>query len=298
MLGEAVYEHFKGICKLFPTDIDINEPWLGYLDVTDYARVREKIQQIKPDYIIHLAALIDMEYCERNPVEAYKVNTLGTEQIALLCNEFQIPLVYISTAGVFDDSKERYVEYDTPNPVHVYGKSVYAAERFIQENLKHYFILRSGWLIGGGPKKDKKFVKTVVNAILAGDSEIRVGEGRYSTPTYTPDLARTIQVVLEQGNPGIYHAVCEGGASRADIAKQIVALLHLQDSVQVIKEERAFFKPTYFAPRPASSGLLNMKLKLQNLPVPREWRSCLAEYFQKYPWQALVAAQRKMPTQA
>jgi len=284
MLGEAAYKHFSQKCLFYPTDIDVSEPWLDYLDVTDYESVREKVIQIKPDYIFHFAALIDMEYSERNPHEAYKINSLGTEQVATICHEFEIPLVYISSASVFDDSQQRYTEYDIPNPVHVYGKSVHAGERFIQELLKKYFIFRTGWMIGGGPKKDKKFVKTLMTYLQNGDTEILVGDDKFGAPTYTYDLMKTIQSVLELNHPGIYNVVCEGGCSKYEVAKHIIALLHLQDKININIGERSDFKQKYFAPRPDSSGLLNLKLKIKNLPIPQSCKACLAEYFQNYPW--------------
>ena len=284
MLGEAVYEHFKGICKLFPTDIDLNEPWLEYLDVTDYARVKEKIQQIKPDYILHLAALTDMEYCERNPTEGYKVNALGTENVALLCHEFHIPMVYISTAGVFDGKQEKYTDYDLPNPLSVYGKSKYAGEKFVKEYLSQHFIFRPGWMVGGGPKKDKKFINKMIKQIQDGKKELFVVDDKFGTPTYTYDFAKVIHAALDLNHPGLYHAVCTGSGSRYDVAQQILECKNLQNSITLHKVDSSHFLRDYFAPRPASENLLNIKLQLKGIHIARDWRVCLKEYLEKYDW--------------
>src|SRR3990167_6526793 len=93
MLGEAIYLHFRDICSFYATDIDVNESWLSYLDVRNMEEFKKMVSKIKPDYIFHLAALTDMEFCERNPSETYRTNAHGTENAALICKEFNIPLV-------------------------------------------------------------------------------------------------------------------------------------------------------------------------------------------------------------
>ena len=116
MLGEAVYQKFKDTCRVYATDIDLNEPWLSYLDVTDYVAVNKLLAQIKPKYIIHLAALTDMEYCENYPKEAYINNAGGVENLVSYARSYTADFLYISTAGIFDGKQETYNEFDMPNP--------------------------------------------------------------------------------------------------------------------------------------------------------------------------------------
>jgi len=105
MLGDAVYDLFSKHTSVKATDIDLNEPWLEYADVRDYNALFTTISHYKPDILINLAALTSLEHCELNPEEAWATNALGQENIGLIGNQFDIPVVYISTAGIFDVSE-------------------------------------------------------------------------------------------------------------------------------------------------------------------------------------------------
>ncbi|MBI2449854.1 NAD(P)-dependent oxidoreductase [Candidatus Pacearchaeota archaeon] len=288
MLGEAVYNHFKDKCLIFATDIDINEPWLKYLDVTDYKKVEETTKKINPDYIFHLAALTDLEYCEKNMFEAFKVNAMGAENVALVCRRLDIPMVYISTAGVFNGEKEVYFDYDIANPINIYGKSKYGGEMDVKRILKKYFIFRPGWMIGGGPKKDKKFVNKIIKQLQAGTKELFVVDDKMGSPTYTYDLARIIEAVIMKCPYGSYNAVCEGGGTRYDVAKIILEILKLDNKVKIkkIKTEqlKTYVKADFSAPRPNSEKMINIKLKLRGINIPRDWKICLNEYLNKFDW--------------
>ena len=117
MLGEAVYEAFKEKCIVKATDINLTEPWLEYADVRNYTDIKESILEFEADLIINLAALTDLEYCEKNQEETWLTNALGPENIGLIANELDIPLVYISTAGIVDGLQDVYNDFDQPNPV-------------------------------------------------------------------------------------------------------------------------------------------------------------------------------------
>ena len=133
MLGSSVYPHLSKNYIVKATDIDLDESWLNYLDVRDLENARKIAEEFKPDIILHLAALTNLEYCESNPTEAHKTNFIGTKNIAQICKDLNIPMVYISTAGVFDGtSSEPYTEFHKPNPINVYGKSKYEGEKIVE----------------------------------------------------------------------------------------------------------------------------------------------------------------------
>jgi len=158
MLGEAFYVQFKEDFQLKCTDIDVNEKWLSYLDFRDFTAYRKDVLEFKPDYLFHLGAFTDLEYCELHVEETYKTNTLSVENACYIANELKIPLLYISTAGIFDGNKEFYDDWDKPNPLGHYARSKYAGELFVKENVREHLICRAGWMMGGGPRKDKKFI--------------------------------------------------------------------------------------------------------------------------------------------
>lgn len=284
MLGEAVYNHFKGNYEVYPTDIDLNEPWLQYLDVRDHKKVEEFTEKINPDYIFHLAALTDMEYCENNVDEAYKVNSFATENLALLGNRLNIPLIYISTAGVFDGKQDSYSDYDTPSPLSIYGKSKYGGEKFVREHSHKYFMFRPGWMIGGGTKKDKKFISKIINQIRAGKEELFVVNDKFGTPTYTYDLAKIIEAVIKTGKYGLYNSTCEGICSRREIVEELITLNNLEGKVKITEVDSSFFSKDFFAPRPRVESLDNIKLRALGINISRNWRICLKEYMDKYDW--------------
>src|SRR3954471_16644163 len=124
MLGEAVQRVFCAANdELKCTDIDLNTPWLEYCDFRDFTAYRQSVEQFAPDALVHLGAHTDLEYCERNPDDAYRTNTQSVEHAARIAQLHAVPLVYISTAGIFDGAKQAYDEDDTPNPLGVYARS-------------------------------------------------------------------------------------------------------------------------------------------------------------------------------
>ena len=150
MLGYDMYHTFSREHNVTATDIDLNEDWLEFLDVRDYDMCYDYITINKPDYILHLAALTDLEYYEENSTDAWKTNALGTENIALICKKENIKMVYISTAGIFDGKQDVYNDFDDPNPLSIYGKSKYYGEKVVHNFLSDYYIFRAGWMLGGG----------------------------------------------------------------------------------------------------------------------------------------------------
>jgi dTDP-4-dehydrorhamnose reductase len=126
MLGEAFYQVFKDDFDLKCTDKDVNVPWLSFLDFRDFEAYRKDVIEFKPDYLFHLGAYTDLEFCEKNVDDTYHTNTIAAENAVFIANELDIPLLYISTAGIFDGAKELYDDWDTPNrsvtmPVEIYG---------------------------------------------------------------------------------------------------------------------------------------------------------------------------------
>lgn len=278
MLGEAVYRAFSRRATVKATDIDVNEPWLEYADVRGYQEMRQSVLDFSPDLIINLAALTDMEECEVEADNAWLTNALGTENLALLANELDVPLVYISTAGIFGGEKEAFNDFDTPNPLSVYAKSKFAGERFVREHVRRYFVVRAGWMMGGGPKKDKKFINKIYKQIKAGAKVLKVVDDKLGTPTYTRDFADGLLALAESGLYGVYNQACGGAGSRYEVAHEFVRLLGLRKKVSIVKVDSDFFKAEYFSPRPASEILVDMKLDARGLNRMRDWRAALAEY--------------------
>lgn len=282
MLGAAVYARFSRQCAVRATDIDVNEGWLSHGDVRDYHAIRRDILAFRPHLVINLAALTDLEYCERDQENAWLTNALGAENLGLVANELDVPYVYISTAGIFGGEKDVYTDFDAPNPLSYYAKSKYAGEQWVRQSVARHYVFRAGWMMGGGPAKDKKFVNKLWKQIRAGADRLDVVDDKLGTPTYTVDFAHGIQSVVEAGIPGLYNQVCGGSGSRYDVAVALVAELGLSERITVAKVGSEHFQAEYFAPRPASEKLVNLKLAARGLNVMRDWRVCLAEYAREF----------------
>jgi len=282
MLGKAVYERFSPHCQVLATDIDVNEPWIEYGDVVDFQGILEKASKFKPDLIINLAALTDLEYCEKNPEATWKTNALGAENMALISKRLSVTHIYISTAGIFDGKKEYYNDFDQPNPMSIYAKSKYYGEVLIEKMLDNYFIFRAGWMMGGGYEKDKKFINKIFKQILDGKKELCVVEDKLGTPTYTVNFADAMFEIVQTELFGTYNMVCEGGCSRYDVASEFIKLLGLEKEINIKIVNSAFFANEYFGPRPNSEKLLNLKLSARGINFMKDWKKCLADYAESF----------------
>ena len=129
MLGLAFYNILKNQYDLKCTDIDVNENWLSFMDFRNYEDYLNDVMEFNPDYLFHLGALTDLEYCELNKDQAYLTNTTSVENATRISNKLKIPILYISTAGIFDGSKELYDDWDEPKPLGNYARSKFFGEK-------------------------------------------------------------------------------------------------------------------------------------------------------------------------
>ena len=224
MLGEAFHSIFSDDYELKCTDIDVNEPWLSYLDFREFDSYSKDVAEFKPDYLFHIGAYTDLEYCETNQDDTYATNTIAVENAVYIANNLNIPILYISTAGIFDGSKDTFDDWDLPNPMGHYARSKYAGELFVE---KYYssFDLSAGWMMGGGPKKDKKFINKIMLQLKEGKKELFVVNDKLGTPTYTHDFAHNVKLLVEKEFWGLYNMVCDGITGRLEVAQELIKYL-------------------------------------------------------------------------
>lgn len=282
MLGEAFYKQFNGKYTLKCTDIDVSELWLSYCDIRDFDKYLADVTGFNPDYLFHLGAYTDLEYCELHPDETYLTNTVAVENAVYIANKLDIPLLYISTAGIFDGKKDSYDDWDMPNPLGHYARSKYAGELFVSENARKYLICRAGWMMGGGTRKDKKFINKLMKQLKDKKKELFIVNDKLGTPTYTHDFAKNVRLLIEKEYWGVYNLVCDGVTGRLDVTRELLSILGLQDDVKIVEVSSDYFKREYFVERPASERLINKKLNLRNLNIMRSWKVALKEYIDGY----------------
>ena len=282
MLGEAFYTQFNGEFEIKCTDKDVNDNWLSFLDFRDFYAYKKDVEAFHPDYLFHLGAYTDLEFCEQNEIETFLTNTLGVENAVYLANALDIPLLYISTAGIFDGKKEYYDDWDMPNPLGVYARSKYMGERFVVENAKRFLVCRAGWMMGSGPSKDKKFIQKLMKQLKDGKKELFVVNDKDGTPTYTQDFAKTVKELIQNEYWGLYNCVCEGQTSRLEVAQELINILSKEEEIKINIVNSEYFKEEYYAERPASERLLTRKLQLRGVNKMRDWKISLREYIENY----------------
>jgi len=282
MLGEAFYTQFKEDYEIKCTDKDVNEPWLSYLDFRDLDAYKKDVMSFNPDYLFHLGAYTDLEFCEQNVDDTYNTNTLSVENAVYIANELDIPLLYISTAGIFDGKKDLYDDWDLPNPLGVYARSKYMGERFVCENAKRFLVCRAGWMMGSGPKKDKKFIQKLMKQLKDGKKELFIVNDKDGTPTYTHDFAKNVKVLIQKEYWGLYNMVCGGQTSRLEVTEELLSILGLKDKIKINVVSSDYFKDIYFADRPPCERLDNKKLKIRGINLMQDWKVALKEYIDNY----------------
>lgn len=282
MLGEAFYENFKKDYELKCTDINVNEDWLSFLDFRNFDAYEKDVESFRPDYLFHIGAYTDLEFCEENSEDTYNTNTLSVENAVIIANKLNIPLLYISTAGIFDGKKELYDDWDVPNPLGVYARSKYMGERYVCENSDRFLVCRAGWMMGSGPEKDKKFIQKLMKQLKEGSKELYIVDDKDGTPTYTHDFAKNVKLLIEKEYWGLYNLVCGGQTSRLEVTNELLRLLNLNDKIKVNSVKSEYFKEIYFAERPLNERLINRKLDLRNLNIMQNWKIALKEYVDNY----------------
>ncbi|MDI6892254.1 MAG: dTDP-4-dehydrorhamnose reductase [Actinomycetota bacterium] len=264
-LGRDLVRVLSDEHELFPFDLD--------MDVTVLDGTMKTVTTISPDVVIHAAAYTDVDGCELNPDLAYKVNALGTQNVALTCQRCGAAMLYVSTDFVFDGKKgEPYLEFDEPNPISVYGRSKLAGERYVTSLLDRYYITRTAWLFG---KHGRNFVKTILK-LAEEREELTVVDDQMGSPTYSLDLAKTIAELVKTGWYGLYHTTNSGSCSWFEFAKKILECAGKRGvKVSPITSEE-LNRP---APRPTYSVLKNYCLELRGIQPLRHYEEALRDYF-------------------
>lgn len=280
MLGSTLQD-ITDTPEFLLTDKDI-EGNVKFCDIRDLEHTKNTVLEYNPDVILNFAALVDLEYCEQEKDDCYLTNTIGAIHLFNLAKDLDIPYVFISTAGIFGNDKEYFTEQDKPDPLSTYGKSKYYTEQLLlNQQYEKYWIFRAGWMMGGGPTKDKKFVNKIMKQVKAGVKELNVVDDKLGVPTYTKDFAYSILRHIEEDLPyGLYNMVSSGEASRYDTAVEINKFLNL--GLKVNKVDSSFFSEIYSAPRPYSEKLINKALNTLNRNYMRDWKTCLHEYLNKF----------------
>ena len=242
--------------EIIKTDIDS-------LDITDFSSSCEIIKKHKPDIIIHCAAYTNVDKAEEDIITARRINFKGTENLAKICANLNIKLVYISTDYVFDGNKTSpYQTDDTPNPINNYGLTKLEGENAIKKHCKDYIIARTSWLYG---IYGNNFVETMIK--LSNKEELKVVNDQTGCPTWTVELSKGIIKLIKSDSKGIFHLCGSGTTSWYGFAREIFKQANL--NVNLIPCTTDDFKRP--AKRPKYSAMNNNN-------ILRDWKLALSDY--------------------
>jgi dTDP-4-dehydrorhamnose reductase len=251
----------------------IAAPDRSQLDVTDRDAVLGAIDRIQPDVIVHAAAWTAVDACQQDPDRAYQVNALGARHVAEGARVARAHLVFVSTDYVFDGTAPQpYREWDQPNPLSVYGRSKLGGEREVQALLPGATVVRTSWVCGA---HGSNMVKTVLR-LAAAQPELAFVDDQHGCPTFTEDLAAMIVRLATARLPGLFHVTNQGATTWYRFAQQVLAAAGL-DRQRVRPITTAELQPPRPAPRPANSVLDNAALRLQGIPLLRDYQAPLEQ---------------------
>ncbi len=269
MLGRTLMRELNEF-TLIPTDLPEG-------DITNAAQFDALLGQEKPDAVIHCAAMTAVDNCETNTDLAYRLNAVGSGNVAAACHRRGVRLLAISTDYVFEGDADRpYHEFDRPNGGNtVYGQSKFAGEELIRRHCPNHVICRISWLYGkGGPS----FVHAMLKLADGTRPELKVVHDQHGNPTSTLAVARALKELLKRPElVGTFHLTCEGEATWYEFAREIFALNGIDQKVTPCTTDE-FPRP---APRPANSRLEKRMLRLCGLPPMPDWHEALKEFFRQ-----------------
>lgn len=269
-LGRAINKKYQDSTEFECVNTDVGE-----LDITNVEAVDKFVSEVKPFAIINCAAHTNVNGCETDVDNAYKINAIGPRNLSIAATRYHARLMHISTDYVFDGTASTpYTEFDGPNPKAVYGKTKLAGEQFVKEFAKEYFIVRTAWLYGDG----KNFVKTMLHLSEQHDRVTVVGD-QFGSPTSADELAGAIVHLLPTDNFGLFHGTCEGITNWADFTREIYRLTGKDTIVETVTTEQYDKNAKgIIAPRPAYSVLENYMLGLTTNYKFADWEKAIAEY--------------------
>ena len=282
--GQLGYDVVKELKKRGHNPVGVDRE---QMDLTVPSQIKECIQKVNPEAIIHCAAYTAVDAAEDNEELCRQVNAYATRDIAQCAKKLDIPMIYISTDYVFNGEKgledrnsqevdaSRYLEYvesDKTNPQNIYGQTKLEGELYVKELLDKYYIVRISWVFG---ENGNNFIDTMIR--LSKDrEELNVIYDQIGSPTYTKDLAPILIDMMETDKYGIYHATNEGFCSWYDFAKEIFKVAKVNINVNPILTSQY---PTK-AKRPMNSKISKSKLKERGFNELPNWKDAVKNYLQ------------------
>ena len=241
------------------------------LNLCSEDNIRNYILNSNCEAIVHCAAYTQVDKAEDEKDLCIKINTTATKHIVKCAKILDIPMIYISTDYVFDGTKDgKYTENDETNPINIYGESKLAGEKYVQEILDKYYIVRTSWVFN---INGKNFIETMLRLSKA-NNQLSIVNDQIGSPTYTKDLSRLLVDMLETSKYGLYHATNEGYCSWYEFANTIFKLANINIDIKAINSNEYASR----AKRPMNSKLSKDKLIEYGFKPLPHWEDALKDY--------------------
>ena len=259
---------FKNLC------LNNNINLLGFksskLNILDYKLLEKKIKKEKPRVVINSSAIVGINQCEEEYLNAFSVNSIGALNLAKICEKMGIILVQTSTHAVFDGKRKKsYCEEDLPRPNNVYSGTKYLSELFVSSICKKFYVIRFPTLFGKRSNNQKGFVDKVYVA-LKENKTLKIAADKIDSPTYAKDAAKAlIEIIKKKKKFGTYHLANEGKISFYTFVNELKKLLNSKSLIIKAKDEE--FVSVGF--KPLKTSIVSKKLKKM-----RNWKIALKEY--------------------
>jgi dTDP-4-dehydrorhamnose reductase len=258
----------RALQRRLPEAVGIDLPEVDICDAVALGRV---MAAERPDLVLHCAAMTDVDGAARDPALAYRINGLGTQNVALAASQAGAAMLYISTNEVFDGAgRKPYTEFDAPNPINPYARSKLAGEWFVTHLLQRFYVVRTAWLTAAG---GRNFVHRILR--LADErGRLQVVTDEVANPSFCEDLVDALLKLLATEHYGLYHLTNAGYCSRYEFARKVLALSGRQqvpvEPITLADYPRASTPPP-FAP------MTNMAAAALDITL-RPWEEALAEF--------------------
>jgi dTDP-4-dehydrorhamnose reductase len=262
-LGRAFLEQVPG-------HHDVDAFTHAQLDIGDHEAVMQTVPVLRPDIVLNFAAFTSVDANESEPSRSFRDNALGPQSLALAARACGAMVLHVSTDYVFDGTKgEPYDEADVPAPLSVYGRAKLAAETAVRHALPEHFIVRTGYVFGGG----RDYLSGAVEKLRRGE---QVGglEDRIGSPTFVRHLSAVILPLVLTGRFGTYHAAGPEPACWFDVLRRVQEIAGLSGEVQPQRAADLVLP----APRPANSSLTSVYLPHLAVPPMPPLSTALSEF--------------------
>ena len=278
MLGNSFLTQLKTHIKT-PKIYCFNKSEFNVSDPNSFVKYKD----LKPDYIVHCAALVNADYCEKNKEEAKTNIVEGTKNIVNFAKINNSKIFYPQSFLIYDESNKIVNEDTIPNPLSEYGSLKLQAENIVLKSSNNTLSVRMGGFFGG-EKKDNNFVGKIVphisKLIKQGQNKMDIGD-RIWQPTFTDDIAYNSLILLANNKSGKYNMASHGSCSFFELTYEIIKILNISKTFTINKISAKILSKREIARRPLSLIMTNSRLIDENLNRQRDWKISLKEYIEK-----------------